>query len=120
MIKITIEDIVMMHENMNFLLELNLPASKSYKVGSLVNFIREKFYGFEQKRQDLVRKFGEVNKEKGEVKVMPENMESFSNELRGMLLEEVEFDMNPILVSDLDDVKISTKQMAIFAKIFVE
>jgi hypothetical protein len=120
MVKLNIEDVVMMHENINFLLELNLPIKKSYKIGNLINIIRDKFFDFDQKRQDLVRKYGEVNKDKGEVRVASENMEIFTNELKGLLFVDFAIDFDPISIDDLGDVKVSTKQMAIFAKLFTE
>jgi hypothetical protein len=54
------------------------------------------------------------------VRVASENMEIFTNELKGLLFVDFEIDFDPISIDDLGDVKVSTKQMAIFAKLFTE
>lgn len=120
MIKLTVEDVVMMQENMNFILDLQLPAKTSYKVGSFVNAIKIKYTEFDVKRQELVRKYGQLDPDKAEIKVSVENMEKFSVELRGILSQETEIDIDLISLEDVGDMKVSAKNMAIFAKVFKE
>jgi len=70
----------------------DLPIKTSYWIGKNTKKVSKEIELIEQKRQELVKKYGVAN-EKNETSVPQENMEKFSKEFYDLLDTEIEIDL---------------------------
>jgi len=81
-----------------------LPVKLAYRIQRNLRKINNELQDFEEARLELVRKYGKQN-EKGFMEVVPENMEAFNADLKTLLDEEVDVDIQSIPIQDLADVQ---------------
>jgi hypothetical protein len=92
------------------LLTSPLPVRISYRLSKVVKIISTELQQFEELRQKLVEKYGEVDSS-GMVTVTQTNQPQFLAEINGLLDEVIEFPDVKINLDDLGDVKLSAVEM---------
>ena len=119
--KFTLAEVRGMQKGLLTLTQAQLPIRVSYKLIKLLNFCGKELGVVEETRIKLVKKYSEENPDKpGEFQVKPENDEKFREELTQLMEEEVEFEMEPISLNELDGIKISPIDLAGLSKIIKE
>lgn len=114
MIKISLSEVVGNIDNLKALQEVTLPVKVSYKIKRLVNKLEPVLKAYGEKKDDLVREFGELQPD-GESKVTdPEKLKLFADKLAELLSTEDEVDFEPIKVDDLGNVEIAPKLLVPF------
>jgi hypothetical protein len=110
--KITLREINEIRPSLESLLKISIPAKISFKLGRLCNQIRNEFKECENQRENLIKKYGQEDKEKGEIRVLPENIEKFTNELRSLLEVEVDLNFDPVSIGDFGEINLPVELMA--------
>lgn len=120
--KLTLAEIRWMQRGLATITQISLPIRVSYRLSKLLNFCNEEMTIVEKSREGLIRKYGAENPDKpGELQVSHENETKFREEFAQLLLEEVEFEFEPISISSFgEDVKIAPAEIASLSKILVE
>jgi hypothetical protein len=118
MIKFTLKELVPMVDSIDILLSIKLQAKDAYMLSLAAGKLRQKFDAYEIDRQNLVKKYGDLLQTENVIRVKPENMATFQNELEGLLSQTVELMVEPISVDSLGDNKMTAKDMAILAPFF--
>lgn len=112
--KIKLNELTNKVEALNYLVEQPIPVLASFKLSKMARLINEELTDYEKVRIDLIKKYGTTNEETGQTSIAPgsEEMTKFLEELKPILEEEVELNLEPIPVSDLgEDFKIGTKHL---------
>lgn len=104
--KLKISQIVTMQQPIQKLMQENMPIKAAYRLSRIANIIDQEMQTIEQKRAELVKKYGEDNGE-GNYKVKPENLTIFYNEYQNLLDEEVDLNISPIQIEMLENTKMS-------------
>jgi len=113
--KIKIGDIVSSIEGVKQLQEINFPVKVSYRLMRLVNKLQTELNSYEEKRIDLIKKYGDAPDEKGAINVTdPEKIALFRKDLQEIFDLEVDIDFEPIKIDDAGDVKIPAKLLVNF------
>jgi len=119
--KFTLAEIRGMQRGVLTLTQAQLPIKVSYRLAKLFNFCSQELTVVEETRIKLVKKYSKENPDKpGEYVVGPENDEKFREELKQLMGEEVEFEFDPISISELDGIKISPLDLSGLSKIIKE
>ena len=118
--KVKIFEIVNARPVFEKLVKLELPFHTVRAVGKVVKVVSEELTLVEQKRVELVKKYG-VADEKQNITVAPENMENFTKEYNEILNTEVDFE-NGLTVKHLENpiVNLSTQEYFSIEKFIVE
>lgn len=119
MIKVTLETLVNSTEGLKGLSQKQLKARSAYAVGKILKAADAEISSFNETRMELIRKYGEKDEtgelktdENGNVRIEPDDMQNFSNELRELLNTEVEISANKIKLDDIGDVEFTPAEMA--------
>lgn len=116
--KLKLGDVTMMQQGLTVLLNQPLPIKLSYKLGKLVKIVDEEIQEIENRRIELVKKYGVEDKEKGTIKVSDENQDHFMKEYSELLDLDVNLDFEQVDINQLpDDIKISPQQLIFLDKI---
>ncbi len=116
--KFQLGEIRNMKDPMTILLEKDIPIKVAWNLTKLVKKFDIELGEIENFRVMLVQKFGDKN-DNGEVKVPPDKMDEFVNELNEVLGTEVEIDFTPISIDEFGDLHLSTKDLLSLDKIFI-
>lgn len=96
------------------LLETKLPIKASYRVMRLLDKLQPELKIYENKRNELVKEFGE-EQENGEVRVVdPKKLEEFQKKIIELLDIEVDVDFEKLKLDELGDVIIAPKDLIPF------
>ena len=109
--KVKLHQIVNSAESLKSLLEIKLPAKISYRLKRLVNKLDPILATYNEKRNELVKEFGEEQEDKS-IKVADEaKLKLFLEKLNEVLEIEEEIDFELINIEDLGDVVIAPKDL---------
>ncbi len=113
--KIQLSAIVNSTEQIKSLLEIKLPVKISYKIKRLVDKLNPILKAYEDKRNELVKEFGEQN-EDGSFQVKDgAKVKEYITKLTELLEVEEEIDwFEPIKIEELGDVQIEPKNITNF------
>lgn len=100
--KITIKQILNARETLSRLAEKALPVKQSYRLAKLVKAVNDELAIYNSERIKLCEKYGTANKEKGIYEFQGENAEKAGADLDVLQSQEVELDVKPIDISDLE------------------
>ncbi len=104
----------------NFLKE-KLPLKASYRLSKVLKQISSELGDLEQERQKLIRQYGEVDTEAGEISIKEEaKLNQFRLEFSELLKEEVELNFEPIALDDLGSVELTLADMTFLSVLFKE
>ena len=119
MITITLEQLINSTDGLKGLSQKPLKARSAYAVSKILNAADAEMSSFNETRMDLIRKYGEKGEdgelksdENGNVRIMPESLETFNKELQDLLKTEVEISASKIRIEDIDDVDFTAAEMA--------
>jgi len=100
-------------ESVKKLMASDLSIVTSYKLSKLAKKINEEFKDFEEKRIELIKKYGEEVKDKqGQYKIdSPEKVKLFNEELDKLLKLKVKFEFDKVKLSDIKDAKLSANDL---------
>ncbi len=90
--------------SVNKLMECELPAHASLRLARFVRVALPEWEQFEQKRQELIKRYGEAGAN-GDLVVTPEHMPEFTRQLNKLLAEPLELPHPRLKDSDILDVK---------------
>lgn len=119
MISVKLEQLVNSTDALRGLSQKSLKARSAYAVSKILKAADTEMTNFNEARMELIKKYGEKDEngelkqdEKGNVRVEPEFIQSFSDELKDLLDTEVEISANKISIGDLGDVEFTPAEMA--------
>jgi hypothetical protein len=112
--KIKLLDIVNNVSNLKELQEIKLPVKAGYRLMRLVNRLDPILKSYDEKRNELVKEYGD-QQEDGNIAVKdPEKTKLFMDKLKDLLSIEEEVEFTPFNIDDLGDVKVETKLLINF------
>ena len=100
--KTTIEKILDARDTLSRLAERTLPVKQSYGLAKVVKAVNGEFAIYEGERIKLCEKYGTLDKDNGVYKFEGENREKFNADINVLLSQEVELDVKPIDISNLE------------------
>ena len=114
-----LKDLFVAKEAFGRLLEERLNTDIAMNIQGLVDKINEHFSTLEDERNDLIRELGE-EKEGGDFEFTKDAQEEFMKRFDELLDRDVSFEWEPISIKDLDDAKISVKDLNTLTFLFSE
>ena len=118
--KLQLGEIRNMKEPMSLLLEKDLPINVSWRLTKFVKVLDKELGDIEEFRINLVKRLGVDDKEnEGALQVPDEKMGEFIESFNELLMTEIEVEFEPIEISTLGDIQVSTKELLALDKIFV-
>jgi hypothetical protein len=108
-----------MGPSLRHLADQALPLKISYRLSKFIKKVTEELTSIEQQRIKLVNQFGDEDKEKGMTTVSPEKEPEFQKMFTDFLNENIDIDIDPIKISDIENVKLSVVDIFNLDKIFV-
>lgn len=115
--KLQLGEIRNMKEPMAQLLDKDLPIKVAWKLTKLVKFFDKELAEIEEFRIGLVRKLGEADKD-GALQVPDDKMGEFINSFNELLMTETEIDFDPVDITSLGELQVSTKDLLALDRIF--
>jgi hypothetical protein len=110
--KLKLGQLVNAQPALNDLAAKQLLAKTAFRIGRNLKTINVELELYDKQRVELAKKFGTLDEAKQQYKFENGSGEKFVEELNAMLATEIEIAVTPILLTDLDDVKISAANMA--------
>lgn len=104
MLQTTLGQLVNSWASINKLMECELPPHASLRLARFVRVALPEWEQFEQKRQELIKRYGEANTN-GDLVVTPEHMPEFTSQLNKLMAEPLELPHPRLKDSDILDVK---------------
>ena len=118
MIKVTITDILNGTEILQKLSNTGLKAKLAWQVSRLLKAVDKEVQEFNETRMALIKKYGEkdengelITDDKGNCKIITENVEKFSAELNELVAAEIEINANKIKMDDLENIDFTPSEM---------
>jgi len=110
--KVKLETIVSARPKLEKLFSLPLPAKTSYRVMRLMKKITSELKMFEQKRIDLVKKYGEpTENNKNIYNVKPDEILNFQKDMQEVLDVEIEIEFEPLTLDMLGNNAMSASDL---------
>lgn len=100
--KVTIKQILNARETLSQLANKALPVKQSYRLAKLVKTINDELNVYDGERIKLCEKYGTLNKEKRIYEFEDGEYKSFETDINVLQSQEVELDVKPIDISDLE------------------
>lgn len=98
---------------------LSLPTRISFKIARIIKKLTPELENFHKVKNDIVKKYGETKD--GEQYTIPkENVEKAQSDVDDLLKEEIEVDIKPVLLSELEGASISPLILNSLDKIITE
>ncbi len=109
MIKLTLAELLAARDVLKKLAQMDFSVRTGYAVARIVRAADAELIPAEQKKNELIRKYGEQDKDNGDLwRVKPENQAEVDRQYRELLAVEVELTCNPIKMSVLDGERLPT------------
>lgn len=105
--KIKINALLGMQEPLSKLIGQDLEASVSYDLEELITNVNEKLTIYSKTRENLIKKYGEEEKETKNIVVKKDKIKEYNEELIKVLNKEVEIKNNKVKISSLTGAKLS-------------
>ena len=97
-----------------------LPVRVAYRLSRVLKRVTEELSSIENYRVKLVKKYSKGEDEKGIFEVAKGEEEKFGKEFSELLMEEIDIDFEPILLSDLGDICLTPIDLIRLEKIILE
>jgi hypothetical protein len=118
MIKVKLSELLNSTETLKKLSQKDFKAKLAWSISRLLKAAEQEIQEFNDTRMNLINKYGEkgdngqlVTDEKGNCRIIPENIQEFSNELNELINTEVEINANPIDIELLEDLEFTPTEM---------
>ena len=109
--EIKLAELVNMREALDKLVLMDLPIRQSFLLSKFAKKAAVELQEFEEQRVKLVNKYGETDEITGTTSVSPTNLEDFRRELDDLTDVELFFDVPPVRIGDLENVKVSVADL---------
>ena len=120
MINVKISDLLNSTEALQKLANKELKARLAWSVSKLLKAADKEISDFNDTRMNLIKKYGEkdesgelITDEKGNCKIIADNMDAFTDELNELMNTDVEINANKILIDDIGDIEFTPSEMAV-------
>lgn len=118
MIKVTITDILNGTEILQKLSSTGLKAKLAWQVSRLLKAVDTEVQEFNTTRMELIKKYGEkdgqgelITDEKGNCKIITDNIDQFTSELNELVASEIEINANKLKMDDLENIDFTPSEM---------
>ena len=119
MIKIKISDLLNGTDALKKLSETELKAKLAWQVGRILKAADAEIQSFNETRMNLIKKYGEkdengelITDDKGNCKILNDELDEFSNELNELIESEIEINANKISIDSLEDKEFTPSEMS--------
>jgi len=126
MIKVQLSELLNSVDALQKLSQTNLKARSAYYVSKLLKVADKEIQEFNDARMNLIKKYGEkdengelITDDKGNCKILPENIADFQKELNDLLAVEAELNANKINLEELGDIEFTPKDISMM-EAFIE
>lgn len=109
--ELKLAELVNMREALEKLVQMDLPIKQSFLLSKFAKKATVELQEFEEQRVKLVNKYGETDETTGTTSVSVANLEPFRKDLDELTDVELFFDIPPIRVESLENVKISVSDL---------
>lgn len=120
MINVKISSLLNGTEALQKLAGADLKAKLAWQVARLLKAAEAELQSFNETRMTLIKKYGEkdtegelITDEKGNCKIPPEDINTFTAELNELLNTEVEINVNKISINDLENMSFTPSEMTL-------
>ena len=97
-----------------------LPVKIAYGLGKLLKKVSEELVSIEEHRVKLVKKYSTGEDSEGNFEVPKDKEEDFKREFSELLMAEVDFNFDPISISELGDITLTPIDMIRLDKLLKE
>ena len=118
--EIKLAELVNMQQALDKLVQMDLPIKQSFLLSKFAKKASVELQEFEEQRVKLVNKYGETDELTGTTSVSPTGLEDFRRELDELTDVELFFDVPPVRIGDLENVKISVADLMALEPIIAE
>jgi len=108
--KLKIKEVLEASAVLQKITSFSLPAKVSYNIMRNMKKIEHEIKPFEESRLQLVHKYGKQS-EDGKVSVTEENLQDFYKDVASLLDEDVEVDIRPIKIEQLEGIKLTPSEI---------
>ncbi len=112
--KIKLADVINNQDNIRALQEVKLPVKISYRIKRLVDRLQSPLKTYEEKRNELVKEFGDEQEDKTFAVKDPEKLKLFMAKFNELVQVEEEIEFEKIKIDDLGDVKVEARLLVDF------
>lgn len=119
MITVKIENLLNSVETLQKLAQKDFKAKLAWQVARLLKSAEAEIQSFNETRMNLIKKYGEkdengelITDENGNCKILPEGIETFTNELNELIASEVEINANKLDINLFGDTDFTPSDMA--------
>lgn len=119
MINVKIEDLLNSVETLQKLAQKDFKAKLAWQVARLLKSAEAEIQSFNETRMNLIKKYGEkdengelITDEQGNCKIIPESVETFTNELNELIKSEVEINAHKLDINLFGDIDFTPSDMA--------
>ena len=119
MITVKIENLLNSVDTLQKLSQKDFKAKLAWQVARLLKSAEAEIQSFNETRMNLIRKYGEkdengelITDENGNCKIIPEDIETFTNELNELITSEVEINANKLDINLFGDIDFTPSDMA--------
>lgn len=119
MITITINDLLNSVETLQKIAQKDFKAKLAWSIARILKSAEVEIQSFNDTRMNLIKKYGEkdekgelITDEKNNCKIMPENTETFTEELNELINTEVEINANKINFNLFENIDFTPSDMA--------
>lgn len=124
--KTKLANVKMMEQSLSKLVDKELNIKVAYRLSKILKVVGEELSELEKARQKLVKKYSDDTKtdkdsetNQQELKVSKENEQKFFKEYSQLLEEEVEFDIKPVSIEELEGVSLTPRDISFLSDIII-
>ena len=105
--KITLAEVKSLETSLSKIFDKDIHIKIAYRLSSLLKVLSDEINSLEENRVKLVKKYGEEDKESGQLAVPTEKAEEFYKEFNELLQLEIDIDFEPIPLGAFGDISLS-------------
>jgi hypothetical protein len=117
--KIKAIDVMNMRAALGVLSQTKLPAKISYRVGRGLNKVQSAINVINKEQHQYYKTHGILNEDKTQYMIPPGKEAEFQIEVQRLMDEEIEIDLHPICITDLEGISIEPAHLASLEGTFI-
>lgn len=118
-IDITLAELQNVVKGLNNLVKVEIPAKYAYRFGKAAKYLQGELMLLRTSRDTLYKKYGYKNEE-GNMTVPEDKREDFIKDFEDLLKEKISVEMEPMPLSAFGDAKMTTSDMAWLENFFID
>jgi len=99
--KMKVSDLLSSQQALQQFGSTKFPIQVSLSIASNNRLINEAAKEYDDRRIEIVKRLGKIDKESGQTTVLPENQQKFTDEINKLTAEEVDLDLKTVSLKDL-------------------